>query len=182
MSTTPTGAAPWSRTADHTIYGGNVSKVNLHSQGVTNPLTDVGAEAFCRMTADEAAVVRTAPWCTITVTCRDTIPGAPLIEAVHQMTGIRLAQYAGDSAPSGFPSAARNGNGDVTITWAASYVDPYGVSEPLVIKHAHVSALSDSSAIAANPNILSAVAVRVRCRFYPGGTDASDAKFTLEVA
>jgi hypothetical protein len=44
------------------------------------------------------------------------------------MTGVQLTSYAGDTPPSGFPSASRNGNGDITFTFAASYLDEYGVS------------------------------------------------------
>lgn len=179
--TTPTGAPAWSRTASHDLYGGNVDKENYQSQGVTNAKTDVGAEAFVRACADLAAVVRTAAFSRLKVTCNDAGPGAPVIECIHQMTGVRITSYVGDAAPSGFPSGARNGNGDVTITWAASYADPYGVSEPLTIKHAHTSPIG-ATAFTATPDVVSAVAVRVRCRNYPAGTDATGASFELEVS
>jgi hypothetical protein len=44
------------------------------------------------------------------------------------MTGVRTTSYEGDDAPTGFPSVARNGNGDFTITFDASYDDEYSVA------------------------------------------------------
>lgn len=156
----PNGFPAWVRASDHSTYGGNTEKTNWQSQGVTNARTDVGAEAFTRMTADIAAVQRTAPFCTLTFLCNDGSTSAPTISVVNQMTGVRVAQYAGDSAPTGFPSAARNGNGDNTFTWSASYTDPYGISGTLNITHAEVSGIG-STAIIANYDIVSASSVRV---------------------
>lgn len=179
--TTPTGAPAWSRTASHDIYGGDVDKENLQSIGATNAKTDVGADAFVRACADLAADTRTAAFSKLLITCNDSVPGAPTIQCVHQMTGVRLTSYVGDAAPSGFPSASRNGNGDVTVTWAASYSDPYGVSEATNIQHVHTSPVGTTS-FTATPERLSAVSIRVRCKLYPSGLDATDGSFELEVS
>lgn len=116
------------RSASHIDYGGDTNKTNWHSQGVTNARTDVGAEAYCRMSEDLSAAARTAPWTVLTVQCDDSTPAAPTIVAINQMTGVRVASYLGSAPPAGFPSATRNGNGDVSITWATSYTDAYGVA------------------------------------------------------
>lgn len=130
MTITPTGAPVWQRTTDHTDYGGNVNKKNYMGQGVVNALTDVGAEDFVRICADLSALARTSPMWVITYLCNDTSPAAPTIEVVLGMTGVRVVSYAGNAAPTGFPSAARNGNGDVTFTFDSNYSDDYGVSAP----------------------------------------------------
>lgn len=182
MSTTPNGYPAWVRSADHTTYGGHADKTNYQSQGVVNPQTDIGAEAFTRLVADLEAIQRTAPWCVLTVTCNDASPAAPTITVINQMTGVRTASYSGDAAPSGYPSAARNGNGDVTITWATSYADPYGVTGTVHVAHATASAHGSSSASVAvaltdtNADGFNE-AVRVRC--WSAGAALADATFTL---
>ncbi len=187
MSTVPTGVPAWVRTASHDIYGGDVAKTNWQSQGVTNPLTDVGAESFVRMCADLAAVSRTAPFATLTVLCDDGTPAPPTIIVVNQMTGVRLVSYVGNAAPAGFPSAARNGNGDVTLTWANSYTDSYGVSGFLNIAHAQATVSSSAAAVATA--VISdadadghAETVRVRCFLFPSGTAPVSPRFTLEIS
>jgi hypothetical protein len=140
MRTVPTGRPAWSRTTDHTDYGGDLGKKNYQNQGVVNPKTDVGAEAITRLAADLMASVRTAPFLVCSIACQDTQhivsggteagPDAPLFGDVLMQTGVRTASYVGSAPPTGFPSAARNGTGDFTITFASSYSDPYGVSEP----------------------------------------------------
>ena len=135
MTTTPTGLPVWTRTADHTFYGGDVDKQNYQSQGVVNPKTDISAEEWCRVTADVAAMARTVPFCVITFTCDDATPGAPTVHSVNMMTGINTAGYAGDSPPTGFPTLARVSDGRVTITFASSYSDDYSVSGDLVVYH-----------------------------------------------
>jgi hypothetical protein len=179
MPIVPTGDPAWIRTADHTTYGGDTEKTNFQSQGVTNARTDVGAEAFTRMAADLAAVQRTAPFCTVTFLCNDGVPAAPTITFVNQMTGIRSVQYAGDSAPSGFPSGARNGNGDVTFTWSTTYDDPYGIAGAINIVHAEVSGIG-STAIIATYEITSANVVRVRL-FDAAGVAISDKRASLSI-
>lgn len=128
MAITPSGTPAWTRQASHTQYGGSVNKRNYMSLGVVNALTDVGAEDFVRICSDLAALTRVAPMWVITYLCNDSSPAAPTIEVALGMTGVRVVSYAGGSPPTGFPSAARNGNGDVTFTFAASYNDDYGVA------------------------------------------------------
>jgi hypothetical protein len=127
MTITPTGSPAWTRTADHSHYGGHVSKRNYQSQGVTNPRTDVGAEAICRQAADTAAAVRTAKFFGGSFTNNDAAPGAPTVSSVEMMTGVLQAPYTGDAPPSGFPSATRIGTGHVRFTFETSYTDEYGV-------------------------------------------------------
>lgn len=129
MAITPTGSPSWVRNSDYTTYGGNVNKANYQGQGKVNARTDVDAEEFARMTADLAAIMRTAPFCTITFTCRDSSALDPLVtDVTMQPSGVVTTSYAGGSPPAGFPSVERNGDGDVTITFDASYTDAYGVS------------------------------------------------------
>lgn len=185
MAIVPTGSPAWVRNADHTTYGGNTAKTNWHSQGVTNAQTDIGAEAFVRMCEDLSAVVRTAPFCVLTLVCDDVTPGPPTVFAINQMTGVTVTSYVGNAPPAGFPSAARNGNGDVTITWATSYTDSYNVSGNVNILHADVGPLSATAALASyqrvdvnSDGLFEAVRVR---NFNTGGTALSNAQFTLSV-
>lgn len=178
MAITPTGAPPWTRQTSHTDYGGNLNKRNYMGQGVVNSLTDVGAEDFSRMCSDMAAVARTAAMWVITYLCNDSSPAAPTIEIADGMTGVRLVSYAGDAAPSGFPSAARNGNGDVTFTFAASYNDDYGVAGAWVPKTAD-GGLHGTTGGAA-PAVISGSTVRVRAISHAGAA-ISDARVTIEV-
>jgi hypothetical protein len=162
MTVVPTGLPAWTRTADLESYGGHLLKRNHMGGGVIDATTDVGAEDFSRLTSDLAAAVRTAPMAVITYLNNDSSPAAPTIESVHMMTGVRLVAYPGDSPPVGLPSAARNGNGDVTFTFAATYSDEYGVPGSFSVRSA--SATSNGSAFVAAPcEIVDATHVRVRC-------------------
>lgn len=114
MAIEPTGLPAWVRSNDHTSYGGNVSKKNYQSAGAINPQTDVDAANWCRIATDLAAVAKTSPFAVMRFLCNDAVPGAPTIQSYSGMIGTQ-------------PTAARNGNGDVQFTWAASYEDPYGV-------------------------------------------------------
>jgi len=142
----PAGAPPWLRSNDLTHYGGDVNKQNYLSRGVIDALTDVGAEQFSRMAADLAALQRTAAFCEITLRCNDTSPAAPTFEFVNMMTGVVSLAYAGDNAPSGFPSGARVGDGDVTVTFASAYADPYGVSAAFGLTHVTTEVIAASEA------------------------------------
>lgn len=135
MTITPNGLPAWSRSADHIVYGGNLYKTNYQSQSVVNPRTDLGAEALCRMAADLAAVVATCPMAVVTLKSNDASPAAPTILAVNMMTGVRASSYAGDAAPTGFPSGARVSTGKNTLTFSASYADAYGIVQPFAPTH-----------------------------------------------
>ncbi len=142
MPIIPTGSPLWVRTVDFAHYGGNTEKSNYLSRGAIDALTDVDATQFARFTADAAAIAHVVPFCTLTVECNDapsTLP--PTFHYVHMATGVRLVSYEGDSAPTGFPSGARNGDGHITITFASTYDDPYAVSGAFSISHAKVSML-----------------------------------------
>jgi len=140
MAIVPSGTPAWGRANTHTTYGGNINKTNFLSRGVIDALTDVGAEGLCRLAADLEAVIRTAPFGIINFTCNDSSPAPPTIHYAYTMPGVRLTSYEGDNAPTGFPSAVRNGDDDVTFTFPASYSDPYGVSLAWAPVNAVVSA------------------------------------------
>jgi hypothetical protein len=121
----PTGAPAWTRTADHTVYGGDLNKKNWHDQGVTNTRTDLGADQLCRLAADLAAVTLTAPFALITI---GSFPGLPYptVLAVNQQSaavpaiapvdntarlsgigsGVQVSPYDGALPPTGFPSVS----------------------------------------------------------------------------
>lgn len=128
MAIVPTGAPAWVRNAEYSTYGGHTSKINYQGQGKVNARTDVDAAEFSRMVADLAAVVRTAPFCTITFTARDASVLDPMVNAVVMQTGTTAVAYAGNTPPAGFPSVTRVADGNYLITVDASYLDPYGVS------------------------------------------------------
>lgn len=179
MTVTPNGSPAWVRTAAIEDFGGSVDKTNWHGVGVTNPRTDVGAEAIMRLAADLAAAVRTAPFAVIRLLCNDGSPAAPTIEYVQMMTGIRLVSYAGDAAPAGFPSAVRNGNGDVTLTFEATPTDDYGVEGTVEILSA-LPELVSASAGEVSYQIPSTTTLRLRA-FNSAGSALSDARISVEV-
>lgn len=126
MSIVPTGSPCWVKANDHTTYGGNVDKHNYQGRGVVNPLTDVSANQFCRLASDVAALQNVAEFATISFTCADAAPGAPTIDEFGGMVGTP-------------PTGVRNGNGDVTFSFLASYLDDYGVAGPVNLAHAEIS-------------------------------------------
>jgi hypothetical protein len=178
MTITPTGLPAWCRQTSHLDYGGHPQKRNYMGLGCINSLTDVGAEDFCRLCSDMAAVARTASMWVLTYECNDSSPDAPTVTVVNGMTGVQLVSYEGDAAPTGFPSAARNGNGDVTFTFEATYDDEYGVEGAWL----PVTCTTSVSATAAREAtwIISGSTVRVRV-FDAAGAAVSDPVVTLEV-
>lgn len=157
----PSGQPVWLRTSDFQTYGGHTQKQNHLGQGVIDALTDVGAEQISRFFADAASVARVAPFATITFTCNDSSPAAPTILAVNGMIGVRYTSYEGNAAPAGYASAARNGNGDVTFTFASAYSDPYGVSGAFALSHPRASIVGPDGGSAPCEK-LSDTTVRVR--------------------
>jgi hypothetical protein len=135
MAITPDGVPAWVKSGDHTSYGGHINKINYQSQGAVNPRTDVTAEQLCRMAADLAAVMRTAPFAIMTYTHNDAAPAVPTVNEYVAMSG---------TAPSG----VRNGHGDVTFTWSASYSDEYSVSGNIHFIGAIATVLSATSEFA----------------------------------
>ncbi len=177
----PTGSPPWVRTTSFGDYGGHLSKRDYLSVGSINSETDLSAAEFSRMVSDLACVARTAPFAVITFLCNDTAPAAPTIEAVYMMTGVRTSSYAGASPPSGFPSAARNGNGDVTFTFASSYNDEYGVAGSFAIRFANGSVHATSGVHrVATTEIATSTTLRVRV-FDDGGSAVSNPRVTVVV-
>lgn len=135
----PAGTPIWANATGHGFYGGNTEKQDYLNQGPIDPLTDIAANEWCRSAEDLAGTARTADFAVIQYTNNDGSPAAPTINTAKLMTGVNLAGYAGDAAPAGFPSAARNGTGDVTFTFASTYTDAYGVSQALTIRGAQVT-------------------------------------------
>lgn len=178
MTITPSGLPAWTRTADHTVYGGHLQKQNYQSQGVINPKTDFGAEALARLAADAEATTRTCPFAVITYLNHDGSPAAPTIEAANLMTGVRTSSYEGNAAPSGVPSAARVSTGKVTFTFAASYADPYGVSAAWVPTQA-ILGMHGTTFLDATWSI-SGSTVTVCC-FDAAGAALGDRRITLSV-
>lgn len=175
----PAGLPLWSRTASHEQYGGHIDKENYLSEGSIDETTDVDADELCRLAADVEAIARTVPFATITYRCNDGSPAAPTILQVTMATGVRLTSYAGDAAPSGFPSAVRSGTGKVTFTFGATYADPYGVSSARSAKeHAcpslHGSTAGDATATVTGDTVLVEV-------WDAAGAAMGDKTVTLEV-
>lgn len=139
MAIVPAGLPVWSNTSSHTYYGGNTEKQDYLNQGPIDALTDIAANEWVRAAEDLAATARTADFAVIQYTNNDGSPAAPTINTAKLMTGENLAGYAGDAAPAGFPSAARNGTGDVTFTFASTYTDAYGVTQALTIRGAQAT-------------------------------------------
>jgi hypothetical protein len=144
---------------------------------VIDALTDVGAEALCRLAADLEAVSRTAPFATITYLNNDGTPAAPTIEVVYGMIGVRSTSYAGDAAPAGFPSAARNGAGHVTFTFLSTYADAYGVDGTYAPKHA----VGSVHGTTAGEPVFEVSGQTVVVRAFNGASALSDTRVTISV-
>lgn len=175
---TPTGSPSWLRVNDFTHYGGHLNKQNYLSRGAIDALTDVDAAQFNRLTVDIAALQRVMPFCTMTLLCNDSVPAAPTIEFVNMQTGVS-GSYAGNSPPTGFPSAARNGNGDVSITFLNSYGDEFGVDGVFSISSLLPGLISSSAGVATAERV-SATVARLRA-FNAAGSALSNARMTLSV-
>lgn len=175
---TPAGTPSWTRAADHEDYGGHPNKTNYQSLGVINPRTDVGAEAFARLSADVAACVRTAAFLSASILCHDGSPAAPTVEAALLQTGVRTASYEGDAPPTGFPAVARNGTGHVTLTFAASYTDAYGVSASFTPTMVAVSCGGTTFADATYEISGQTVIVHI---FDDAGAALADKRFSIQV-
>lgn len=151
MAITPAGAPVWLRTNDHTTYGGHTDKRNFQGQGAVDPTSDVTAEQFCRLAEDIAGLGRVGAFATVVFQCDDD--GSP--------SNPTLVRYDGMAGAA--PSLVRNGNGDVTVTWATSYTDAYGVSGAISITMAEASVIT-TSGVVANCELVSAAVVRVRAK------------------
>lgn len=182
MAITPTGSPAWTRTAGISQYGGNVDKRNYMGIGPIDALTDWSAEEICRMTADLAACVRTAPFAVITFTTNDLSPAAPTISAINLMTGVLSVSYAGNAAPAGYPSASRVGDGRVRFAFSSSYSDEYGVSGAFSPTHAIATVHSDSAAYIVTTSVNTGGVGTVDVRAYTdAGVAAQDVTITVEV-
>jgi hypothetical protein len=138
MTVTPTGLPAWTRTASIEQYGGHVEKENYLSLDAIDPLTDITAQGYSRLTADAMAAALTAPFAVITFIHN---PGQPVsISTVYMMTGVRLTSYSGASPPSGFPGAVEGSSGQTVFTFASSYSDPYAAAGPFVPRHGQATA------------------------------------------
>lgn len=131
--TTPNGYPAWVRSNSFAEYGGAVDKTNYQSQGKINAQTDVGAEEIMRLSADLAAVQRTADWCTAKMVADDTTTQTVTVGPINQMTGNQSTTYAGATPPSGFPTVTRIAAGHYRAVWSTSYTDEYSVSGSLNI-------------------------------------------------
>lgn len=132
--TTPTGLPIWTRAAGKSYYGGHDNKQNHLSQGAIDPETDVTAAELNRLSADLAAIARTAPFGYFVVQCNDSSPAAPTVTFASMATGVRTTSYEGDDPPSGFPTLARTANGKFTITFASSYNDEFSVAGSFIVQ------------------------------------------------
>ncbi len=178
--TTPTGLPAWTRTAEASVYGGHDDKRDFMGQGVVNPQTDISAAEFRRLAADLAAVARTAPFAVVYLTCDDTTPADPTVNRVRQMTGVTSTSYAGASPPTGMPTVTREGDGDVTLEWEASYSDDAGVSSDINIRFAMANVAEDGD-YTATVELVDERTVRVRAFELPSGDPAEDVEIVVEV-
>jgi hypothetical protein len=180
MSVTPTGAPAWVRTTSFEDYGGHEDKRDYMNVGAVNARTDVSAAEFSRMVSDVAAVAHTAPMWVLTVLCNDGSPAAPTVEVALGMTGVRMTSYAGASPPSGFPTLARNGDGDFTITFDATYSDDYGVAGAWVPLNATATVQASTAVHRLATTIISGSTVRVRI-FNDSGSAVADQRVSVSV-
>jgi hypothetical protein len=175
LSTLP----PWTRTANHESYGSHVNKRDFGAQGTVHPETDVQASDLQRLGSDLAAVVRTAPKAVITYAQNDTGTDDPVVLVCKLQTGIAVASYAGDAPPSGFPTAIRQGDGDVVLTFASTYDDEFGTSGAFEVTDA-LGGGEGTAFLNVVCEVTSATTVRVRCFDADGAAD-TDRTVTVEI-
>jgi hypothetical protein len=180
MPVTPSGSPPWARTTSFSDYGGHVDKRDFMLIGAINPMTDVAAAEFSRMVSDVACCARTAAMWVFTILCNDGSPAAPTVEVALGMTGTRLTSYAGASPPTGFPAVARNGDGDFTITFAATYSDDYGTSAAWAPLIAEATVQATTAVHRTATAVCSGATVRVRI-FNDSGAAVADQRVSVEV-
>lgn len=179
---TPRGSAAWVRSTGIEDYDSHTLKGDAVGNGPVQPQTDVEAAALMRIADDMAAVARTAAFATIRYRNNDAAPAAPTVHSVNMMTGVDASNYAGGSPPSGFPTLARNGDGDVTITFASSYTDETGASVALVLDYVDCTVESNANDLNATWELVNDYTVRIRCWNANAQTAALDKTLTVEVA
>ena len=176
--TDPAGYPLWTRTSDYTTYGGDANKRNYQSQGAINPETDVTAEQFMRLVEDAAECARTAAFAQLRILCNDTSTSAPTIKWARLCTGTTDTPYDSEYPPTGFPAGTRNGTGNVTLWFDATYEDAYGVSAAFDPHQVLPSPISPCAYvtwyIGTNTVTLQA--------YDAAGDPLDDAEFTIEVA
>lgn len=181
MTTTPEGDAPWTRSATATTYGGHSDKKDYQSLGSINPRTDFSVAQFLRMTADLSACARVAAFSSVSLTCNDTSPAAPTIDAAHQMNGVAPTGYTGDSPPSGFPTFTRVANGSVQGVWPSAPSDDFSVSATFAIKHVRADVVNHGSYSGVEITKVSDTTFTFEA-VDSGGSAISDAEIHIEVA
>lgn len=169
---TPSGAPAWARTATIESFGGHPSKQNHLQRSAVDPLTDVDAASFARLTNDIAAVTRTVPFAILSfgaLVRPETRPGRPVpspiwvVSHARTMTGVRVLPYEiGAPPPVGYPRVDRVGTGDYTITFASEYTDSYGVSAPFAVSHVQPGSAVHTSVCRVVAEVVDAQSVRVR--------------------
>lgn len=125
--TTPNGLPAWTRSADHTYYGGHLEKDNYNGEPIVNPKTDVGAGAIKRMATDLAAVARMSDFAKIKFESVGA-GGFITVTTCQMMTGAISASYNGAGPPAGFPAVKQMASGVYRITIGTAYEDDYSVS------------------------------------------------------
>jgi len=110
-------------------------------------LTGLSAEQHARIAADTVALTRSAPFAAL----RAWVNAGIALQTYDGMNGSGL-----DHGPT--PTYA--GAGDSTLTWARSYADDYGVSEPTQIRFAQAFVMANANAVA-RASILDSHQVRV---------------------
>lgn len=179
---TASGNPAWERNAGITDYGGHLSKANYLAQGVVNPKTDVGAPAIMRMADHLKALANVSPFAVINYTQDDTGTNDPVVNSCYLMPDADSDGYPdGGTPPTGFPTLSRNGDGDVTVTFDSSYNDSYGTAGTFNVKAAQGFCNDSSSSIVVDADLISTVAVRVRCYVSNTGVASQDSQVTLVV-
>ena len=95
------------------------------------------------------------------------------------MTGVNSTSYEGGSPPTGFPSGARVGDGSITLTFASSYTDAYGVS--YAFTPVQVEAFGNDGSVALVTYSIAGNVVTVAA-VDDAGSAVQDAEFTMWVS
>lgn len=171
---------PWARTASIYDYGAHPQKTNYMGQGLIDARTDVGAQHINRAGVDLQAAVRMAPFLIARLTLNDTSPDDPTVHwCLFMPTGEVNSDFAGDAPPAGFPTFTRLGNGNIRITFDASYQDELGVSVATDVRDA-----TGCGAGSAFANVTGQRASATTAEFFvsdSGGTALNDQTITVRV-
>lgn len=147
------------------------------------PENGVTAKQHARLCADLVAVKRTLPFAVVTLVGTDDIGGyQPNVESVYSQVGVSTTTYTGNTPTYTWqPTTLVLDVGTYYLSWSASFVDAYGVREPVNFKHARATVHGSTAAAAHCAVTANTVTVYVYEQAAGGPALFADQRVTLVV-